>query len=639
MNFLTPLAFILAITLPIIIAMYLLKLRRIEQEVSSTYLWQRMVRDVEANAPWQRLRRNLLLLLQLAFLLLLILSLVRPFTWAAGRNSQATILILDTSASMAATDVPPSRLESAKRQAASIVSNLPEDSRTTLIAAGGSAQVLVSSSTDRRLILQALESLQPNPTDSDLAGALELASAIAVRQPESQIVILSDGRNELPSILSIQGQLRYILVGESRDNQAITLFSLEPSTRTDTLTAFAQVVNFSEVPVTRRLSFYADNMLVDAQDLELPASGGISVISEVIPVASGVVEAVLGESDFLALDDRAWALPPDTAAGDQLVTLVSPGNRFMETALGLLPGVEIEVVAPGNWQTGSLDPNLPTLRTSDLTIFDSQILTGTLPAASLFFIYPLASTSLFTVTGELETPIPKAAVEGQALLAHVDLSQVTILDSARIPLPDWARPIIQDETSGYPLLFTGEVGGQRLAVLSFDPRRSDLPLQPAFPILVANLVGELLPGRLGDVPAQIKPGDPLTFRPPTEIETLSITRPDGSSAKLDIRGGTAVFADTNQLGVYQVAWNGGSLGFVTNLMNPQESDIKPVASPPQLAGTEEETPEQDQQARREWWRPLAGLALIVLLLEWLVYQRATLTRVIHSLPFFHPSRR
>ena len=139
MNFLTPLAFILAITLPIIIAMYLLKLRRIEQEVSSTYLWQRMVRDVEANAPWQRLRRNLLLLLQLSFLLLLIFSLVRPFTWVAGRNSQATILILDTSASMAATDVPPSRLESAKRQAASIVSNLPEESRTTLIAAGSAS--------------------------------------------------------------------------------------------------------------------------------------------------------------------------------------------------------------------------------------------------------------------------------------------------------------------------------------------------------------------------------------------------------------------------------------------------------------------------------------------------------------------
>ena len=68
-----------AIIGPIIVAMYLLKLRREDRRVSSTFLWQRIVRDVEANAPWQKLRRNLLLLLQLLLLLLLALALARPF--------------------------------------------------------------------------------------------------------------------------------------------------------------------------------------------------------------------------------------------------------------------------------------------------------------------------------------------------------------------------------------------------------------------------------------------------------------------------------------------------------------------------------------------------------------------------------
>ena len=75
MNFLTPAAFALAALIPVVIAMYLLKLRRTEQIVSSVYLWRRMVRDVEANAPWQRLRRNLLLILQLLVLAALILAL------------------------------------------------------------------------------------------------------------------------------------------------------------------------------------------------------------------------------------------------------------------------------------------------------------------------------------------------------------------------------------------------------------------------------------------------------------------------------------------------------------------------------------------------------------------------------------
>ena len=53
MNFLNPAAFALGLLIPILIAMYLLKLRRTEQDVSSVYLWRRMVRDIEANAPWQ----------------------------------------------------------------------------------------------------------------------------------------------------------------------------------------------------------------------------------------------------------------------------------------------------------------------------------------------------------------------------------------------------------------------------------------------------------------------------------------------------------------------------------------------------------------------------------------------------------
>ena len=71
MLFLAPLAFILAILLPVIVALYFLKLRREEQTVSSVYLWQQTVRDVAANAPWQRLRTNWLLLLQLLFLIIL----------------------------------------------------------------------------------------------------------------------------------------------------------------------------------------------------------------------------------------------------------------------------------------------------------------------------------------------------------------------------------------------------------------------------------------------------------------------------------------------------------------------------------------------------------------------------------------
>jgi Ca-activated chloride channel homolog len=171
MSFLAPAAFALAALLPIIIAMYLLKLRRTEQVVSSVYLWKRMVRDLEANAPWQRLRRNPLLLLQLLFLAVLITALAQPFTWTEGASGASVIFILDTSASMAAVDAVPNRLEAAKSQARQMVDSLPDDARITVITASGQAQVVVSSSRDRRQVYQAIESIQIGSGGSDISPA------------------------------------------------------------------------------------------------------------------------------------------------------------------------------------------------------------------------------------------------------------------------------------------------------------------------------------------------------------------------------------------------------------------------------------------------------------------------------------
>jgi len=630
MSFLTPLAFALAILVPLIIAMYLLKLRRTEQVVSSTYLWQRMVRDVEANAPWQRLRRNLLLLLQLLFLILLIFILARPFTWAEGSSGQAIILIFDTSASMAATDVAPNRLETAKDQAHLLISNLSENARSTIIAAGENTQVLVSSSQDKRQLYQGIENLQIQPGGSDLTSALELASAIAARQPDAEIVIYSDGKADLPDRLGLKGRVRYLPIGESGDNQAISLISLEPGDQ-ESATAFIQVVNYASDTVQRRLTIRADNRLVDAQDLEIPAQGQISVISENIPPETEVLEAALTDTDALALDDQAWAVQQVFAG--QSLTLVSHGNRFLETALGLLPDLTINTLRPEDYETKDLSNDR-----TNLTIFDSYIPTSTLSSNNLFFIGPLASTPYFSVTGSLETPVPQSENDGDPLLAFVDLEGVSILNAARIPLPDWARPVLIDENSGSPLLFVGETEGQRNAVLAFDPRHSDLPLQVAYPILIANLVDWLLPGRIGDIPDQIQPGEAVTFTPPPEVESLSVIRPDGSSTQLEIHEGHAIYADTTQLGVYRVTWGEDqAISFAVNLSNPQESDIRPIESILLLTNASDSEGTNNRQARHEWWRPLALIALVILVIEWLVYNRATLSKLWHNVRTFSRS--
>src|SRR5256885_8820889 len=92
-----------AIAVPALLVLYFLKLRRREMEVSSTLLWKKAVQDLQVNAPFQKLRRNLLLVLQMLLLLLLCLALSRPvmnYTPGAGKT---TVILIDKSASMAAT--------------------------------------------------------------------------------------------------------------------------------------------------------------------------------------------------------------------------------------------------------------------------------------------------------------------------------------------------------------------------------------------------------------------------------------------------------------------------------------------------------------------------------------------------------
>ncbi len=80
MEWLTPLTAIYAaaVSVPLLLLLYFLKLKRREQIVSSTLLWKRAVQDLQVNAPFQRIRHNILLLLQLLMLLAILLAVAGP---------------------------------------------------------------------------------------------------------------------------------------------------------------------------------------------------------------------------------------------------------------------------------------------------------------------------------------------------------------------------------------------------------------------------------------------------------------------------------------------------------------------------------------------------------------------------------
>src|SRR3954464_4271681 len=150
-----------AIAIPALLVLYFLKLRRREVVVPSTLLWKKAIQDLQVNAPFQKLRRNLLLLLQLLLLLLLLLALSRPVTHFTPGAGKTTVILIDRSASMAATDVNgKSRLDEAKRRARDLVETLDRNAQAMVIAFDESAETKQGLTSDVPLLKRAIDGIE-----------------------------------------------------------------------------------------------------------------------------------------------------------------------------------------------------------------------------------------------------------------------------------------------------------------------------------------------------------------------------------------------------------------------------------------------------------------------------------------------
>ncbi len=663
MPFAAPLALLGLAFVPLVVAFWMLKLRRTERTVSSTLLWQRFGEDLQANAPWQRLRRSLLLLLQLLLVIMLALLAAQPFVERPATLARDLVVVIDASASMAAIDVAPSRLEAAKQLALGALRDLPSGGRVSVVVAGAAPRVVVNATTDLGRVRTALAAIIATPATADMGEALALASALAARAGDAQVLVATDAAFTPPADLRVAAPVTVLRVGRERRNQAIVAFAVRSAPTAVTRSVFISVANLDLEPTTERVELWGDGRLLEARDLFLDPLSRADVGIDDVPLDVRVLEARLAGDDQLTLDDRAWAIvPPDRLLR---ILLVSEGDPYLETALSFLPNAELYGVKPADYGAGT-KPEL-----FDLVIFDAA-LPAALPRVATLAIAPPRTSPLGTVTGSLADPALGRPAPDEPLLRYVDLTTLHVAEATRLSLPDWARTVVPT-AAGDPLLYTGTRDGVATGVLAFEPRHSDLPLQVAFPILVSNLVGELV-GASRAPTAAVAPGSLVSLPIPSRATGLRVTRPDGTTLDLApaVTGGaTATFASTEQLGVYTVAplglaaagpaptvSPGGSPGasptatpagsasaspllvdptapvqFAVDLFDVAESTIAPgsAAALEQLgsaAGGGAGGAGSDRPpARDDLWVPLAAIALAFLVLEALVFQRDAFVRM------------
>jgi Ca-activated chloride channel homolog len=682
----TPIALLGLLFVPAVVAMYLLKLRREETPVPSTLLWHRLVADVEANAPWQRLRRSLLFLLQLLLVIVLVLLAARPFLERPAGLARDIVLVIDTSASMSATDVQPDRLGAAKAAAIEALRDLPTGGKVSVIEAGRTARIVSSGSSDLGRIRLAIDSIHGTSAPGDLGDALELASELAAQSGDAQVLVATDASLASVPQVKVDAPVKVLRVGSEsgRHNQAIVALAVRTAPSAVTRSVFVSIANTDTQYADRRLELWGDGQLLESRDVDIDGQQRSDVIIDDVPENVGVVEVRLTSQadpdeavapDQLAADDRAWAIvPPDHQRN---ILLVGNGDPFLETALSFLPNTELFGLKPDAYPAGAQRTDGTSW---DLIIFEGTV-PATLPDVPTLLVGPPKTSPLATVDGTLKNPGIGSLSPDEPILRYVDLTTTHISEAAQLELPDWARMVIPGP-KGAPLLYAGVRANVPSAVLAFEPRHSDLPLQVAFPILLANLTGELMGGSAAPTEA-LKPGDPVSLPLPAGATELRVERPDGSVVELapGTEGTPAVtFTQTDLLGVYTAtpvfkerasastgsspsptpratARPSGSPGagaaagadprapvrFAVDLFDVNESSIAPgkvsalenlgraavapgSSAAPGASGTPLPAAETRPPARDELWLPIVLLVLVLLCAEWMLYHRDVVIR-------------
>jgi len=623
LSFITPLALALtALAIPIVL-LYMLRLRRTEMPISSTFLWQQLVRDREANAPWQRLRFSWLLLLQLLILLALVLALARPFTEVKTITTGRIVLLLDASASMKATDVDPSRFDQAREIGLDLVDTLGPDDTMTVIQVSAVPEVLAAASRDKLVLRDAIRSAEASDVSADWMAAMTLAAAGAVGVDERKVVVVSDVG--LPSDLpTVPGDVRFVQVGEASNNVAISALSTGALPGQESQ-LFIRISNYgdqdTDVVLDGRLN--GSDQIEWAYRYTIPANNYMDVYNQELPENFDTLVARLTQpstapvDDYLAADDLAYAVRDRSGAGR--VLLITEDNIFLRQIFRSLRGVQLYETTPAD--------GVPEQQTFDLYVFDSW-LPDTLPPGDVMIVNPPHSTDFFSIGNLRPSEEPLVAHTDDPRVRNVgEFLEVISLNEFR-PLSDidWATVLI--DTGGYPLVVAGEVDNRQVVILPFEARypNTDFVLQPAWPIMMSELASWYAPPRITDATASLAPGAPVMVRYMDEADEIVVTRPNGEQVRLERDKGDTSFADTTQPGLYkaELRRDGRAIRsewFAVNLFDPVESQINPVNSV--VIGTE--TIEQDareETARREFWPWVAAFGLVALVIEWWVYHRS-----------------
>lgn len=492
MSFLFPLGMAALGALAPLIALYLLKQKRVEVKVPTNFLWARAIEDLRASSLFQRLRTSILLLLQAAAIALFALAAAgASLDLQVGDLPRRLIVLVDRSASMKAADEDGrTRLEVAKDLARELANGLSGADEMMLVGFDVRAEVAASFTADKARLADVIDRLAARDAPTKAADALMLAVSFAqaTKGFGAEIVVLSDGcvETELPPITF---PVKYYKIGRSGANQGIAGLQVARSPG-EPAQVFVRVESGAKEAVERSVTLRRGGEILDARAVQLAADGVATAYFEVAEPEGReplVLSVGLEGKDALAADDEVTFVLRPAVPRTGLLVAAEPSLWLDPKKIERLhPGLALVTVTPAEAEATFARGDT----TIDFVCYDGVEPKTLPPVAGQLYIDALPPSSGLTRGAVQEFPIVIDWDRTHPTTARCQFDDLLVTESMKIGGTGRSR-VLLDSTGG-PLALLTPVPGREVVVLGFSPGKSNFPLKLSWPLFLANTLDFLL---------------------------------------------------------------------------------------------------------------------------------------------------
>ncbi len=457
-----------------IVWLYRRRAARPEVRVATGALWEQALAEERFRAWWLPRRHAVSLTAQLVILVTAVVALAEPRL----SPPRTTIVIIDNSASMNATDVEPSRFDAARQYARRWIDAAPAADRVGILAGGAPVRVVCAPTADRRRLRDAVETLAPGNGGARVPGAVAVARSMFDGRLGGRIVVLTDACFPEASSLATAEDVDLYTVGTSADNIAVRRVAARRHPgRPEVAQVLVEVAQYSEAPLSEvPLELRLDGKTLDVKSAETMAGPHRTEVYELTTAEPGILTAVAETGDVLSAGNRGGVVIPPSG----ILRVVAPGelNEYLAAALAANPRVQLATPAELPAAAGS----------GDILVLQGEV-PPRLPAGPLLVVDPRNDCDLWELDGVIaHARIARQNVDS-SILAGLDLEGIVLSEVRRLRLqaiePGAVR-ILAASDHDDPLLLALDRPEGRVVVLGGNPDTSELFHQAEFPSLLAQ---------------------------------------------------------------------------------------------------------------------------------------------------------